>query len=240
MTGCLQYQFATVSGNMNETALNEHLLENDTLIVKYVFHGANCPVTITIVNKLDIPLYVDWRRSAVIVNNESFSYWNDIGTFRATANTSQVWWTSSINTAHADIKGEIARNEPVSFIPPASYKERTPVVLNPDYVTLKGRKAEHRDLLTIGQQPVSGLQYEYFKEDSPFRYRSYLTVSTDPDFKRSHVYENEFWVSELFQTTASPGRFYMAVQNRNKFYITKKRESRAGFDVNEFVSAGGK
>ena len=232
MTSCLQYQFATVSSNMKETLLNEHVLENDTLIVKYVFEGANCPVTIYVENKLDIPLYVDWKRSAVIVNDESFSYWNDIGKFQATASTFQVRWTNSMATSHSDITGEITRNEPVSFIPPASYKQMTPVVLNPDFITLTGRKADHRDLLTIDQQSVSGLQYEYFKEDSPFRYRSYLMVSTDRDFKNSQLYESEFWISDLFQTFVSPKLFYQDAQNRNKFYIYKKGQpSRAGVEA---------
>jgi hypothetical protein len=231
MTGCLQYQFATVSGNLTETARNEHVLENDTLIIKYVFGGANCPVTIYIQNKLGVPLYVDWKRSAVIVNNESFSYWNDVGAFQATASGFQEQWTNSVSISHGDITGEITRNEPVSFIPPASFKERTPVVLNPDFITLKGSKADHRDVFTINQQPVSGLQYEYLREDSPFRYRSYLTVSTDQDFKNSQVYESEFWISDLFQTFVSPRLFYQEAQNRNKFYISNKRKRRAGVDA---------
>ncbi len=48
--------------------------ENDTVRISYRFWGENAPVTITIYNKLDEPLYVDWGRSALIIDDVATTY----------------------------------------------------------------------------------------------------------------------------------------------------------------------
>jgi hypothetical protein len=45
------------------------MTENDTVMIKFSFAGENFPITLTVYNKLDLPLYIDWSRSVVIINN---------------------------------------------------------------------------------------------------------------------------------------------------------------------------
>ena len=40
----------------------------------YNFNGINAPINITIQNKLQVPVYIDWQRSALIVNDKAISY----------------------------------------------------------------------------------------------------------------------------------------------------------------------
>jgi hypothetical protein len=221
LTGCAKYQYAAVSSNMKENARNEHILENDTLMIKYVFNGQNCPVTVSIQNKLDIPLYVDWKRSAVMLNDQSYSYWNDKATIRGTTDGAEIQLTSVVSSAHSSFTGEIVRDESVSFIPPRSFKETSMISIQDDFFELPGKKGEHREELIIGDSPVYGFLYEFFKEESPLYYRSYLTLSTSSSFTNPVTYENEFWVSEVFETTSRPERYFQDKENINKFYTTK-------------------
>jgi hypothetical protein len=38
-------------------------------MIKYSFTGEDFPITLTIFNKLNQPLYIDWNRSVVVINN---------------------------------------------------------------------------------------------------------------------------------------------------------------------------
>src|SRR5688500_275491 len=113
LTSCLRYQFDTISSNLKENEMNNHVLENDTLIIKHAFQGENCPVQISIQNKLDVPLFVDWKRSAVIINDQSYSYWLDKATFKANVHSSQIEWTSVLSSSYSTVTGEISKNETV-------------------------------------------------------------------------------------------------------------------------------
>ncbi len=51
--------------------------ENDTISVRYDFWYERGLVGFTISNKLNKPLYIDWKKSVLFVNNTSFPYWQD-------------------------------------------------------------------------------------------------------------------------------------------------------------------
>ncbi len=69
-TGCTTYQYMTVSGkNIRQNERQEFVVENDSIRVKYNFSGEDAPVNVEVTNKLDRPVYVDWSRSALIIND---------------------------------------------------------------------------------------------------------------------------------------------------------------------------
>jgi hypothetical protein len=69
--------------------------------------------------------------------------------------------------------------------------------------------------------PAYGFRYDYFIEDSPLKYRSFLTVSTHPLFSDVSTYESEFWVSEVFETTISPRKYFKDPENIKKFFTAR-------------------
>src|SRR5574339_6831 len=73
--GCQSYQYMTVTGkNINENVHHNFAMENDSLVLIYSFAGYSGPIRMRIENKLDKPLYVDWNRSSLIVNDRSIGY----------------------------------------------------------------------------------------------------------------------------------------------------------------------
>ncbi len=221
LTGCTKYQFGMIASDMKENVSNEHVLENDTLMIKYRFHGENCLVTIAIQNKLDIPLYVDWKRSAVVMNGESHTYWNDKAIIHGTVHGTGIEATPLASSDDATFIGEMIRDESVSFVPPRSFKETSMITIQKEFLRLPGNKADHREEYIIEGTPVDGLHYDFFREESPFVYRSFLTLSTSPTFSNHFTYENEFWLSEVFQTTTGPKRYFRDNQNINHYYTSK-------------------
>lgn len=68
-SGCSRYQFLSVSSQLEKNNQEEYINENDTVLIRYKFSGENTPFTVKIYNKLNKPIYVDLRRSLVVMNN---------------------------------------------------------------------------------------------------------------------------------------------------------------------------
>src|SRR6187402_1014325 len=84
LTGCMKYQYATVHSNLNQTQNKEFISENDSVKVVYDFNGRDLPVYLTVYNKLDRPLYIDWKISSLIIDGRSFNYMDDQATVEMT------------------------------------------------------------------------------------------------------------------------------------------------------------
>lgn len=216
----MKYQYATVSGSMKKNDQREFIIENDSLTIKYTFNGINCPVNISIFNKLDIPLYIDWKRSSLILNDENESYWNDVEGIKVTQRGHEIKWTPTVSTTQSTITGEITRDEPISFIPPHSIKQRKAIEVNPEFRLTEPKKS-HRIKIPIENGTTTGLQYQYIKDNSPLCFRSFITLSTAPSFAQSFTHESEFWVDEIIQTSLTPKDYMKDKTKADKFYKSK-------------------
>lgn len=74
MSSCTSYQYVTVSGNLPQGESNDFYVENDSVLVWFSFDGYHGPVTLEINNKLSKPVYIDWSKSSLIINGESYNY----------------------------------------------------------------------------------------------------------------------------------------------------------------------
>jgi hypothetical protein len=73
-SACTTYQYVSIDSSQLQKAKDDRLLsENDTMQVIYSFAGPGGDVTVTILNKLSEPIYIDWSRSALIRNDQSFT-----------------------------------------------------------------------------------------------------------------------------------------------------------------------
>jgi hypothetical protein len=68
LSACTDYQYITVNSNLKKTESKEFSIENDTVSIKYKFSGENFKLSQTIFNKLQVPLYIDWLKTNIIVN----------------------------------------------------------------------------------------------------------------------------------------------------------------------------
>ena len=51
--------------------------ENDTVKITYSFWGKAGVMSYTIFNKMNIPIYIDWKKSSVVKNEQKYDYWVD-------------------------------------------------------------------------------------------------------------------------------------------------------------------
>ncbi|WP_224997146.1 hypothetical protein [Cesiribacter sp. SM1] len=220
LAGCMNYQYSTVSSNLKAGDDQEFFLENDTLMISYSFYGYGGPVRITIQNKLDVPLYVDWKQSALVMNDHSNTYWQNTSRLEATAEGYQVQWTPRVSSTSATITGEITGDEAIDFIAPDSYKESNMVMIGPDFVTLSETEKQYQVMDSPEEGPADATCYRYGDDNSPLKFRSYLTISTDPSFVKPLIFESSFWIAEIVQTKTRPDYYLDERRDQNKFYTS--------------------
>lgn len=207
---CSTYQYVTVDSPIKSKDSHAFIVENDTVRLAYDFSGQQGPVTITIYNKLSIPLYVDWSKSALIVGDERIPYHSNNSTINADL-TSTGLQNSTYRTA--SLAGVIKSDDAFSFIPPQSLVKERQRILKPDLFKLSNIPSVPENDKVNGMKVTS---FPFTRENSPLIFRSFLTLSTDQRFNSPIYFDHRFWVSEVRQTLAEPTNF---VYQSDRFYI---------------------
>jgi len=180
-TSCSYYQYNYISSSIKGTEKEPLTVENDTLRLRYFFyHGQE---EIEIFNKTAKPLYVDWSRSSLIIDERSFPYWIDEAVIRHHARSYNSYLTALRSHPRGIISNELSR---VSFLPPNSKVKKTTFDLSRRLSADQWQKLD---------QP-----YEYTQDTSPVKFRSFLLLSCDQNFTNPIVLDHSFWISKMLKT----------------------------------------
>lgn len=192
-------QLITLRGSNVKPVSDEGLvLDNDTLTIRYNFASERGQMHLTLINKLNQPLYVDWKRSSFIIGQDKVDYWQDVADVNLTGSSySNRYGRYSIG----NLSGVISKENQVGFIPPQTKLEKRQFVVLPDgTVRLKGtfKTEEEKANWVNSKKPVKVSVYSYEDADqSPLTFRNYLTLSTDKDFKTEFHIDTKFWASDV-------------------------------------------
>lgn len=241
-SSCALHQYATVESTADQVTDGTYVFENDSFRIKYSFKGDQCPLNISIFNKLSVPLYVDWRKSSVIIRQQRFPLWIDQAEINAYTQGTTVTWTQWANTVQTPTTsttssvttGTITRPESSSFIPPDSYIAMTPVKLRQEDFQLDRKNASRTRINSSGSVQANGYAYEFEKEDSPLAFKSFLVLSTDERSVSPQYISHDFWVSDIMETGITPNTYPLS---ENQFITRKKASYRTAAVV--LVSATG-
>jgi hypothetical protein len=79
LSGCTSYQYVYIDSNLPKSEIKEFIHETDSFQIKYAFYGENFGVKITIHNKLEQPVFIDWGRTTLFINGiqEDGSFYTD-------------------------------------------------------------------------------------------------------------------------------------------------------------------
>jgi hypothetical protein len=213
-SACTSYQYAVVSSDLPGKPNQSIRFENDSLTIDYEFTGSEGQVQITVFNKLTTPLYIDWSKSALIVNKKRISYWNNDAVLNASVAGSTLNWNPDLSTSLSSVNGTIANKEAVSFIPPQSFVMEAPVRLQSKHFQIPAEASPTRK--TINALTVKS--YSFDKDSSPLSFRSFITISDSESFQNPRYFDHSFWVSEIIRTGAAPHNF---PAQKDQFYIGK-------------------
>lgn len=205
-------QVVTLRGSNVKPAPGGLVLDNDTLTLRYNFSSERGQMSLSLVNKLDRPLYVDWKRSSFIIGQNKIDYWYDV----ADVNLS-TWGSRYGRYTIGSTVGTIAKQDAVGFIPPQTRLDKQQFVIVPDGVLpLAGTPTIRKESSLANpdrKKPLDVAVYRYSADQSPLQFRNYLTLSTDKDFKTEFHIDTKFWASDVEvmprgQLFAAPVRQY--------------------------------
>lgn len=213
---CFSYQVMTVSSPDAELSpAHEFVIRNDSLELYYKFNGYCGPVQLRIRNKLQQPLYIDWKRSALVINEQAISYAPNTVMIDGSISAASYRWTKEWTTSYSQLQASAQLPPDMDFIPPQAYVTKTLIGITnrpmghlPD--SLFTQKKVVRDDLSVEKIQ----QATFTLASSPLVFKSYLTVLIGDTLPRPVAYQHEFYVSELVRR-----KQYIDSARGNQFYL---------------------
>ena len=198
LVGCTpKIQVVTLRGTNLRPTNDGLILDNDTLTLRYDFASERGQMHITVFNKLSQPLYIDWKRSSFIIGQDKVDYWQDVADVNLAGSTygSRFGFYS---VSH--ISGTIVKEEKIGFLPPQTRIEKRQFVIVPaGNIPLRGTFTTEQEpsKMTNRRKMIDVIVYKYASTESPLRFRNYLTLATDKDFKSEFHIDTGFWASDV-------------------------------------------
>jgi hypothetical protein len=221
LTSCTVYHYTTVESKSickNEQAVFAE--ENDTMRIEYNFSGLSGPIAIRIVNKTDQPLYVDWKRSSIIVNDKAISYFNPDGRIDGTVSSQSIQLTNQVSAGNAAVHADLRLQPGNSFIPPHAYSQNTFIYLSTFVNPRVPVEQMKREKLRVDKFEYN-LRKIYFSEsNTPLFFKSYLTFMLGDNSGQPFSKQNDFYVSSFTRTSLKPEDRYGNRIPGNTFFIS--------------------
>src|ERR1700761_1165781 len=121
VTSCSKYQINLVSSSniSKDQETGQFKMENDSVKITYSFLGSNTAMQLDVFNKLNEPLYIDWGRSSLIVDNKAYNYADNSVQLSADISKTTIG-NKNFSITQGDINATATLPKNVSFIPPHS------------------------------------------------------------------------------------------------------------------------
>ncbi|HEV2482928.1 MAG TPA: hypothetical protein VGS79_24855 [Puia sp.] len=219
LSSCVTYQYFTVdSAQLPKDDHQAFVADNDTMQIAYSFGGAGGPLTITIFNKTNQMLTINWNKSALICNDQSFSLAQTNSTFTASALTGR-------GTGSTTVSGTVNVVPGVQIIPPQTRVVQPALTLNvalPQFKMALPDTARKQRVMTDNAYEISFKTVAVNESQSPLRMKSYLDFTIGQGSGTEFVESHTFYVSKMMQSTYSPDQFSFYHQLGNEFYIASQ------------------
>lgn len=220
---CTTFQYVTVSSSgVAKNDRNEFVVENDSLRLIYNFSGLDGPIKIYIQNKLDVPVYIDWQRSAVIENDKTVPYVPGEVKIEGSYSGSSYNYRPSngYRTSSGNIQATAYLPATVDFIPPRASINKTTIC-----ITNGNERIPDADFPKSKYPVVNGFtanvkKAAFTEETSPLHFRSFITYTIGESGSKLYTFEHSFFVSEVMSSGSSPEMLFMNVGSRGDQYYS--------------------
>lgn len=210
LSGCSRYAqiiFTSTSSPQVKEQNGFFVHENDTIKVSYSFWAEQGIMSFVIQNKLNIPIYIDWKKSSYIDNNMKVDYYSDDVTKTFSSSTvSNVYFpranwlgifgpTITSGTVGSEVT---TKQERITFVPPNSYIIKSSFKLFANSF-FKAKKSDYSEISTDRHQSklITAYVENADKNTSNLMFRNFITYSTKENFESESYVNNEFYVSKV-------------------------------------------
>ena len=229
LSACSTYQYMTVdSPQMKKDDHGPLIFENDTLRLTWQLSGKGGGVTVNIYNKTSLPMYVNWKKSAFIRNEQATPLFDNNVTIQG--NSAAIAYRTGRSTlTEGRFAASLSLPEGMDFIPPASGISRTlPNLSRMGILETDALDSvqEKKLIAADGLNYIRCRQRTFDENQSPVRFKSYITFSLGSDNGQEFAETNSFYVGEICQTNSAPDFFALYRPQSDQFYITTSSDTR--------------
>ena len=171
--------------------------ENDDVKVVYWFWAEHGIMSYFVWNKTDHPLYIDWKKSAMINNGKKMAYYTNENSSNYKSFGKQYGhsWINIFNqySAKSDFRASletVVKDERISFLPPRSYISNAFYNLTANvYFDITDRNTE--------EETINFCNVYVSRSNKDVLFRNYLTYSADEKFETEQHVDNEFRLNKV-------------------------------------------
>jgi hypothetical protein len=207
--GCKSYVQVFKTNSSIETDTDGfYVYENDSLKITYSFWKAKGLMTFSIFNKLDKPLYIDWKKSSYVDNSVKLNYWVDEEKTKGLSAYGSYYYDGPLlkpgyaisSTGGTSISSTV-KVERITFIPPSSNYYRSQFYILPINFFKLDTKTEFDEVprKDIPKKSTKVYKATFTKENSPLVFRNFLTFSFSEDFESEFYVDNEFYIQQVLE-----------------------------------------
>ena len=224
ISSCSHYQYVTISAlDAGRNANQEFVEENDSVRIQYSFYGPDAPINLLVENKTDVPIYIDWSRSALIINDKAISYVANVALIEDVFNNG---FASS-----GSVYAMATLPENLSFIPPRSYINKSPMSVTNQLMVVPD-SVFRTERMTLYDGSIVKVKHAFFTEESsPLRFKSYLTMTFGDQNNKTVAYQCSFFISEVYDSATDPETFLLNRERGDQFYVRETTAAGQGFGI---------
>ncbi len=183
-----QTQLLETKSNIQlDASKNQYVFDNDTVRIEYDFWANKGILGYRIFNKLDVPVYIDWKKSSFIQNGRKMDYWSD----QSVTNTASYDYSYYRNLWLSQSSSTTSKPERILFLAPKSY------IIAERFFLCSGPISIANNISSVvvhvpGTQnkSVSAKQREYDQSGSPLVFRNFLTYSLSEQLTSERYLDN--------------------------------------------------
>lgn len=228
-SSCSTYQYLTLdSSQLSKNDKKQFVWENDTLRLIYDFNGPGGPIAVQIFNKTSQPLYVNWKKSAIIRDQHSTSLFDRNVLIDGSVNSVTYHRFGAISASTGTFTASFSLPEGVDFIPPNSAIDKglLAIAQSGALVSLVPDSASSSTIWDpTGLNDVRYKRVTYTEDHSPIRFNSYITFVLGSDNSREFAGNNSFFVNEVMQANAEPKSFALYRHEGDVLFIKAPRNT---------------
>lgn len=174
-----------------------YTFENDTVRITYNFWADKGQLLFHVFNKLNVPIYIDWKRTSFVQNSQKLDYWTD-----KTMSKGVTLYRANGSSGKSKTVETTTKMERVTFIAPKSNVDRNSFVLLIEGFSIPN-SAPSEDL-KIKDSPGKKAKYQSFElANSPLVFRNFITFSTTEQGENPFYVDNGFYVSKILETKST-------------------------------------
>ncbi len=189
LSSCTSFQYLHIDSSITDSG-DGFVTENDSIRLTYRFTPEGA-MDIEVRNLSNDLIYVDWNKSALIKDGQSFSLASDQAVLEARTSSIDLFNTG-IETG--DVNGTITSTSSMNFIPEGSFiRYRTKSIEFEHYDMKQSPGVEKK---TASSYRVKNLRIDPIEAD---KFQTLLFIADESNESRS-IYKHEFWVAEVNET----------------------------------------